>query len=286
MLTIASALGDMFSIPILCYAFLVGIIASVAFGVIGSYVVIKRISYIAGAISHSILGGIGGALYCQEKFGWSYFEPLYGAICSALLSALIIGIMTKKSQQRSDTVIGAIWAIGMACGVLFFSQLSDGSNTIHTYLFGSILLVNANDLIIVGILDVVILSLVLLFYDKFLAICFDDEFSELRGINVNFYYLLLLCLVALTIVLLVQIVGIIMLIALLTLPTAVATNFTKKLSIIMLLSVIFCMIFTTGGLFLSYPLNAPSGPVIIIIAGASYLTVLIAKKLYHTIKNR
>ena len=284
MLIFANTFADIFSIPLLRYAFLVGIIASIAFGIIGSYVVVKRISYIAGAISHSILGGIGAALYCQEKFNWIYFKPLYGAIISAILAAIIIGLTTKKSQQRSDTVIGAIWAIGMALGVLFFFQLDSGDKTIHTYLFGSILLVNKADLIIVGVLDSIILAIVLLFYDKFLAICFDDEFSELRGVRVNVYYLTLLCLVALTIVLLVQIVGIIMLIALLTLPAAISCNFTKKLSIMMLISIILCMFFTSGGLFLSYPLKVPSGPIIILIAGIAYLMVLISKKIYYTLK--
>ncbi|UDQ98493.1 metal ABC transporter permease [Lentisphaerota bacterium WC36G] len=262
-----------------------GIIASLTFGIIGTFVVVKRISYIAGAISHSILGGIGVALYCQEKLDWSYSHPLLGALISALLAAIIIGLMTRKSHQRIDTVIGAIWAIGMATGVLCIAKLEEGYKSIHSYLFGSIALTGQQDLIIVSILGVLILIIVMLFYDKLLAICFDSEFSELRGIKVDFYYILLLCLIALTIVILVQMIGIIMLIALLTLPAAVACNFFTKLSSIMISSVIICMLFTTSGFFLSIPLKSAVGPVIIIVAGISYLTILVTKYLYFKIKN-
>jgi len=253
------------------YAFIVGIISSVPFGIVGTYVVTKRISYIAGAISHSILGGIGAALYFN-------FSPTLGAIASALISAFIIGFVSMYAKQREDSVIGSVWAIGMALGIMFISQTSAYTASLTSYLFGNILLISRTDLIVISILSLIVLLICCCFYSKFLAICFDEEHARSRGINVGFYYLLLLCLTAITIVLLVRIVGIIMVIALLTLPSAVASYFSKKLSSMMIISIIFCAFFTTVGLGTSFIYNLPSGPTIIIFAGFIYILIAIVSE--------
>ncbi len=260
-------------IVFLRYAFLIGLMASVAFGVIGSLVVARRISYIAGSISHSVLGGLGIALYVQRAVGISWFHPLLGAVIAALLSALIIGWVSLYARQREDTVIGAIWSIGMAIGLLFLAK-TPGYVDPMSYLFGNILLISQHDLILVFLLDVVIVSTVAIFYNRILAVCFDDEFARLRGIRVELYYLLMLCLVALTIVLLVTVVGIVLVIAMLTLPAAIAGQFSGKLSHMMMLSIVVCALFTVSGLSASYYLDMPGGPIIIAMLGAAYLLIL------------
>lgn len=257
-------------IPFLRYAMIVGVMAGVAFGVIGTYVVTRRISYIAGAISHSVLGGIGAALYCQKQLGWSWCHPMLGAVLAALLSAAIIGVVSMTSRQREDTVIGAMWALGMAAGLLFIAK-TPGYIDAMSYLFGNILMISRTDLWIVGALDLVVVATGMLCYEKFLAICFDEEFALLRGVPTRFYYLLLLGLTALTVVLLVSVVGIVMVIALLTLPAAVASHCARRLWQMMILSVLFCMLFTTSGVTVSYLYDTPTGPTIILIAGAVYL---------------
>ena len=255
------------------YAFTVGIISSIPFGIMGTYVVTKRISYIAGAISHSVLGGIGAALYFN-------FNPTVGAIAAALIAAFIIGLVSMYAKQREDSVIGSVWAIGMALGIMFISKTSAYTASLMSYLFGNILLISQADLIVISILSLMVLLVCCFCYNKFLAICFDEDHARSRGINVGFYYLLLLCLTAVTIVLLVRIVGIIMVIALLTLPSAVAGYFSKKLSSMMILSIIFCMFFMMVGLGISFIYNLPSGPTIIIFAGVIYIfiTILWVKK--------
>ena len=250
------------------YAFIVGIISSIPFGIVGTYVVTKRISYIAGAISHSVLGGIGAALYFN-------FNPTVGAIAAAIIAAFIIGLVSMYAKQREDSVIGSVWAIGMALGIMFISKTSAYTASLMSYLFGSILLISKTDLIIISILSLIVLLSCCCFYNKFLAICFDEEHARSRGINVGFYYLFLLCLTAITIVLLIRIVGIIMVIALLTLPSAIAAYFSKKLSFMMILSIIFCAVFTTVGLGASFIYNLPSGPTIIIFAGIVYIFITI-----------
>ena len=271
-----SALFDP-QIPFFRYAFLSGIAASVAFGIVGTYVVTRRITYIAGAISHCVLGGIGASLYLRAVMKWDWLNPMYGAVFAALLAALIIGFVSLRAKQREDTVIGALWSVGMAVGILFIAK-TPGYVDPMSYLFGNILLVSKQDLSLVLGLDALVLVLALLFYNKFLAVCFDEKFARLRGINVEFYYLLLLCLTALTVVLLVTVVGIVMVIALLTLPAAVAGQFSSRLWKMMILSIILSMFFTSAGIALSYGSDLPSGPVIIVIAGVSYLLSITYKK--------
>jgi len=256
----------------LLYATLTGVVASVAFGIVGTYVVVRRITYIAGAIAHCILGGIGIALYLQGHFHIAWITPMLGAVVSALFSALVIGMVSMYGKQREDAVISAMWAVGMALGVLFIA-ITPGYLSPMSYLFGDILMVSRTDFYIVIALDVVIILLCLLFYNKFLAVCFDEYFARIKGVRVDFYYLLLLCLTALTIVLLISVVGLIMVIALLTLPAAIAGHFTNRLWKMMVLAILLSIFFTCSGLALSFSWNLPSGSVIIILAGSCYLLV-------------
>jgi zinc transport system permease protein len=266
------------SILFVRYALIAGLLGSVSFGIIGSYVVARRISYIAGAIAHSSLGGIGAGLYVQAKFGVSWFTPIVGAIIAALISGILISYVSLYARQREDTVIGAIWAIGMTTGLLFITR-TPGNVDPMSYLFGNILLIRRVDLIIIAILDCVIIILSVLFYHRFLAVSFDEEFARVRGVRVGLFYLLLICLTALTVVLMVTVVGIVMVIALLTLPAAVAGLFSKQLWQMMIFASLICMLFTVLGLWFSYVYDLPSGANIIMVAGALYLVSVIGARL-------
>jgi zinc transport system permease protein len=251
-----------------------GVLASVACGVIGTYVVARRITYIAGGIAHCVLGGMGAARYFQTVHGWEWLHPLYGAVAASLLAAAIIGVVSLRARESEDTVIGALWAIGMAVGVLFISRTPGYNEDLMGYLFGNILMVTPGDVWLIAALDIAIVGLALLFYNQFLAVCFDEEFARLRGLNVEAYYLLLLALTALTVVLLISVVGVVMVVALLVLPVAVAGHFSRKLWQMMALSVALGVTFTTTGLAVSYGPDLPSGATIIVIAGAVYLLVV------------
>jgi len=266
-------------------AILVGIISSFSFGIIGTYIITRRISYIAGAISHCVFGGIGASLFLQNRIGITWFTPMVGTVISALLAAVVIGLASLYGRQREDTVIGTIWALGMASGVLFI-DLTPGYFDISSYLFGDILLISNADIWIVAGLDLTIVLLSFFFYNKLIAVCFDDEFARLRGINSSLFYLLLLCLTALTVVLLVRVVGIIMVIALLTIPSAIASYFAKRLWQMMAVAVALCMVFTSSGLALSYSYNISSGPAIIIVAGITYMLVISGSWVFQTQKKQ
>src|SRR6056297_2967322 len=244
-----------------------GLLATVGCGVMGSYVVVQRISLLAGAIAHAVLGGMGIAWY----YG---LDPLGGALVAAVIAALVIGWVKLRFAEREDTAISAIWALGMAVGILFIAKTPGYS----VDLMGYLLMMSSSDLQLIAALDVVILGLVAFLYRQFLAVCFDPEFARVRGLNVERYYLLLLVLVALTVVMLIQVVGLILVIALMTLPAAIAGRFTQSLASMMGLAVLLGAVFTTGGLAISYAPDLPTGPVIIVLAGLAYLLAALLRR--------
>jgi len=245
-------------------AVMAGILASIGCGVMGTYVVVKRIAFLAGGIAHSVLGGMGAAVY----FG---FNPLGGALIAAIVSALLIGWVRLQWQQQEDTLISALWAIGMAVGILFISQTPGYQSDLMSYLFGNILMVSKQSLWLMAALDILLILLVAAYHRQFLAVVFDEEFARLRGIPVGFFYLLLLVMVALTVVLLIQVVGLILVLALLTLPAAIAAHYVHSISRMMLLSTVLGSLFSIFGLALSYQPDLPAGPSIILLAGLVYI---------------
>ena len=242
-----------------------GLLASIGCGLMGPYVVVKRIAFIAGGIAHSVLGGMGAALY----FGYS---PLAGALLAAVLAALLIGWVRLRWRAEEDTLIGALWAIGMAVGLLFIAKTPGYQTDLMSYLFGNILLVPTESLWFMAALDGLLLLLVLAYHRQFLAVAFDEEFARLRGIPVTFFYLLLLVMVAVTVVLLIQVVGLILVLALLTLPAAIAGHYVHSLGLMMLIATLIGGALNLAGLALSYGPDLPAGPTIILVAGGLYVT--------------
>ncbi len=254
------------------HALIACLLASIGCGIIGSYVVVKRIGFLAGGIAHSVLAGMGIAYFIGAS-------PLAGATIAALVAGFLIGWINLRWRQHEDVLIAAFWSVGMAIGILFISRTPGYSVDLMSFLFGNILLVSSQDLYLMLILDISIIVLVGVFYKQLLAAIFDDEFARLRGINVELFYILLLCMVALTVVLLIQIVGLILVLALIILPAASAAQFTRSLKSMMMFSVMLCMQITTTGLMISYQPDLPSGSTIIIIAGLFYVLSVIIQNI-------
>lgn len=255
-------------------AVIAALLASLGCGVMGTYVVVKRIAFIAGGIAHSVLGGMGAALY----FG---FAPLHGALPAAIVAALLIGWVRLHWRAQEDTLISALWAIGMAVGVLFISKAPGYQADLMSYLFGNILLVPRESLWFMVALDALLLVIVAVYFRQFLAVVFDEEFARLRGVPVGFFYLLLLVLVAVTVVLLIQVVGLILVLALLTLPAAVAGQYVNSLGRMMLIATMLGAALSVTGLALSYGPDLPAGPTIILLAGAVYTVSAISAQVLN-----
>ena len=259
---------EIFTYEFMRHALLAGFLASISCGIIGSYVVIKRIVFISGGIAHTAYGGIGLGYFLG-------INPMLGALGFTVLYAIGMGIVSDRSAQRSDTIIGVMWAAGMALGIVFVS-LSPGYTTdLMSYLFGNILVVPVMDIWLMLALNLIIVITVIALYEELKATSFDEEFARTAGLNTRLLNLVLLVLIALTIIVLIRAVGIILVIALLTIPAATAGRLTSSLKYMMIIAIILGMLFTSGGLLLSYVFDLPSGATIILLAGIVFMLVSI-----------
>lgn len=238
---------DMAVNPFLLSGLLAGLLASVACGLVGPYVVARRTVFLAGAIAHTAVGGVGAAIWLAVTFpnACGSVTPMHGALVVALAAAVIIGLLDHYACQQADTVIGALWAVGMAAGILLVKFTPGYYAHLMNYLFGNIALVGWNYVALLGVLDLLIVGVVLLLHKRFLALCLDEEQLALQGISVLGTHLVLLCLVALTVICLTQIVGLILVLALLTLPAASAQRFAGRLGTMMVVCTLLSMVLTT-----------------------------------------
>jgi zinc transport system permease protein len=257
-------LSEILQYDFMRHALMVGLLVSIACGVVGTYVVVKRIVFISGGISHTAYGGVGLGYLLG-------IPPMVGATAFTVLAALAMGEVSQRAKQREDTIIGIMWAVGMALGVIFVKLSPGYTGDLMSYLFGSILAVPLSDLYLILALDVVIVLVVLLFHDQFTLTAFDEEFAQVIGLKTRFYNQLLLVLIALTVVVMIRAVGIILVIALLTIPSATAALFTRSMTGMMVLSMVLSAIFTMGGLFISYIFDLPSGATIILLSALGFL---------------
>ena len=246
------------------HALAAGLLASVICGIMGTLVVVNRIVFLSGGIAHASYGGIGMAFY----FGWSY---LLGTLGFALAAAMLMAAVSLKAKHRADTIIGVIWAIGMALGIILIDLTPGYHVDLMSYLFGSILTVPKSDLYIMLAIGVGIAFLTLYYYEDLLALSYDEEFAQIRGVPVKGLYFGMIALLAVTIVMVIQVVGLILVIALLTIPPFIVERYATSLFQMMVGSILLGAVFTTSGLWLSYRFNLTSGASIILVAGIAFL---------------
>lgn len=269
---------DAIHFPFFQRALAAGLLASIACGVIGAYVVVKRVATISGGLAHSAFGGVGLAYFLG-------FNPMIGAAGFGVLSALGIGVAYRRLRDGFDTLIAIVWSVGMAVGILLIAVTPGYAPDLTTYLFGSVLLVPGTYLWIAGSLDVIILLVVVALFAELRAVAFDEEFGEVVGLPVEALFLILLVLVALAVVTLIRVVGVILVIALLTIPASIARQWCDSLSRIMIYGTVIGSVCTVSGLFASFwlsdavSLNAPAGPLIVLIATAFYGGSVVANRL-------
>jgi len=253
-------------------AFISALLASIACGFIGTYIVARRIVFISGGITHSSFGGIGISYYLG-------FNPVLGAAVFSILSALGIEYISKKTEVREDSAIGILWSMGMALGIIFIFLTPGYSPNLMTYLFGSILTVNTTDLLLMGLNTLIIVVFFLIFYRIILYISFDEEFARAHKVPVMLFNNILLIMVALTIVLSIRVVGIILVISFLTLPQTTANIFTKDFKKMIGFSVLFGCLGSFSGLIISYYANIPSGASIIFSFAVIFIVAKVLKEL-------
>ncbi|ADP76863.1 ABC-3 protein [Methanothermus fervidus DSM 2088] len=246
-------------------------LAGIACGIIGTYVVVKRIVFIAGGISHAAFGGIGLGYFLN-------LNPILTSLPFTSVLATMMGIIVEKSDVSEDVVIGILWAVGMAIGILFVNLTPGYVSGLFTYLFGNILMISKSDLILMTILDTIILTTVFLFNKEFTAISFDEEYAEALGVPTTIFYLFLLNLVAISIIMIIKAMGIILTIALLTIPAAIGKKYTSRIESMMKIAAFIAIISSLIGLELSYLLNLSSGATIVLVLAILFIITHITKE--------
>lgn len=253
-------------------ALLAAVLAAVSCGIIGTYIVSKRIVFISGGITHASFGGIGMGYF----FG---INPILGAAVFAVLSALGIEYASRKTDIREDSAIAILWALGMAIGVIFVYMTPGYAPNLLSYLFGNILTVGSTDLFLLLGLCVIILIFFALQFKNILYIAFDEEYARARRLPVNLIKYIMISLVALTIVFNIRVVGIILVISLLTIPQTIANMFVKRFFNIMVFAVLIALLGTVSGLILSYLFDIPSGAAIIFFLVILFFIARLVKEL-------
>jgi zinc transport system permease protein len=265
---------DLLSYSFMQHAIIAVVLISICIGIVGTLVTVNRMVFLAGGIAHGSYGGIGIAIF----FG---FMPLLGAGLFATLLAVVIAALSYQNRERIDPVIGAMWAAGMAVGIVF-TDLTPGYNVdLMSYLFGSIISVSKTDLYIMISLDILILLLVSFFHKELLALSFDSEFAKLRGVKTKLLYYILLVIIAFSIIATIRAVGLILVIALMSIPTFIAERFSNSLYKMMFISFILTLFFSICGLLLSYYFDISSGATIILVAALSFFVFSIISALPH-----
>jgi len=258
-------------------ALIAGILVSIITGIIGSLIVVNKMVFLSGGIAHSAYGGLGLSIY----FG---LPMLLSTSFFSVFVTIIIAMLTYQKRENLDTIIGVTWAIGMSFGILLVDLTPGYNSDLMSYLFGSILAVTSDDILFMTILLIFILLTLLFFYRDILAVSYDSEYANLRGIKTRFFYTLILILSALSIVIAIKIVGLILVIALLTIPIYIAQKFCNTLFITMILSGFFSILFTIFGLVVSYKYDLSSGPSIILVSSLSMFAIIFIQFVKRKVK--
>ena len=258
-----SNLLELFQYTFFQHALLGSLFASIACGIIGTYIVTRRLVFTSGGITHASFGGIGIGLYTG-------ISPLLAAAVFSTLSAFGVEWLSKRSDMREDSAIAVFWTFGMAIGIIFSFLAPGFTPDLSSYLFGNILTITQGDIWILAILSIVLIAFFTLFMRPIIAIAFDREFARSQQMPVALFEYILMMFIALTIVACLRMVGIVLAISLLTLPQMTANLFTYSFKRIIGLSILIGYIGCLGGLLLSYQLQVPSGAAIIFVSVLIY----------------
>lgn len=265
--------------PFLQIVMLAGLASAVASGVVGPLVVSRRLAFMAGGIAHSVLGGLGIA-------HWLGALPLLGALLAAVASALLIAFASLRARENEDMLIGALWAVGMAVGIIALAQAPGYSVNLMSYLLGSLLMATRDQVMLMLGLNALMLGLLWLSYRPLAATLFDPEFAALRGVPTGLLYACFLIVVALAVVVLVHTVGLVMVMALVTLPAATARLGTARLPAMMLAACGAALLAVSVGLATAYAGDLPAGATIVLCAALLYLAGLLIRHLMERRRRR
>ncbi|BBM35556.1 metal ABC transporter permease [Pseudoleptotrichia goodfellowii] len=263
-------------------ALIVGFLSSICCGIIGTYIVNKKMVFISSSISHASYGGIGIGIYLVYFFRLPMKDPLIFGLIFSILSGILILILKDFFNVEGDLGIGMVMSLGMAVGIIFSFMTPGYQSDMSTYLFGNILLSNNSNIISLLILDIITVIFFIIFYKGIVYTSFDEKLYRLYGVPVYFINYFMVMLISSAIIINIKTIGIILIISILTIPQAAASMVAKKYNIIILLSVFFSFLGILFGLYFSYTLNIPSGPSIIV----SLIILIVFVKLFSFLRKK
>ncbi|MGM0609089.1 MAG: metal ABC transporter permease [Candidatus Muiribacteriota bacterium] len=255
---------DFLTYEFIRHAFISGFIISIPCGIIGSLIVVNKMVFASEGIAHASFGGIGLAIFLG-------LSPYLGAVTFSIAAALFTAFLTINRKSRTDAATGVVMSLSMAVGIMLINMAPGYATEPMTYLFGNILTVSLQDIIVISVLSIIILFISVFYYKKILAVSYDPVFSEVKGVKVRFYYYLIYLLIGLSVIVVVKISGIVLFIALLTIPPMIVEKYTKNLKQMYLFSSLLTVLITQGGLYFSIIFNLSSGSAIVILAGIIYM---------------
>ena len=270
---------EFFQNPMIILALLAGIAASVIGGTVGTLVVVRRISFISGSISHSVLAGIGFCIWLERAYDLQWLSPIAGALVAAIVSALFIARAERTLKEREDSIIATVWAAGMALGIVLIAKTPGYTADLSNVLIGNILWVTPYDVVVLMGLALISVIFVAFMFQRLKLLAFDPDEAKLQGINVERLYSALLVLVGMTVVALTQVVGIVLVMTMLTLPQLFSGLFTKRLSSMMICSVMVSIFCTVSGLIAAWTLDWPAGASIALTSVVAYLVGMVGKRI-------
>ena len=255
---------EIFNYAFMRNALIVGILSSICCGIIGTYIVNKKMVFISSSISHASYGGIGIGVYLIYFFKLPLNDPLIFGLIFSILSGVLILILKDFFGVNGDLGIGIMMSFGMAIGIIFSFMTPGYQADMSTYLFGNILLSNSTNIISLLILDIITIIFFVIFYKAIVYSSFDENFYKLYGVPVKFVNYFMIIIISSAIIINIKTIGIILIISILTIPQATAAIIAKKYSVIIYLSILFSFLGILFGLLFSYIFNIPSGPAIIV----------------------
>ena len=271
-----------FSIPLIQNMFAATALACILCGTVGAYAVVGRKVAVTGGIAHTTFGGVGFAYYVMSVYGISWMSPMAGALLFSVTAAVVMVVCRRADGVREDTVIGALWAVGMAAGVVFMCYMDRSvivPSSYESILFGNMLLIDSGKLAVMAAVSASVLAAVMFFYRDFRIMTFDRVHAKVSGMNVAALDLLLHVLIAVTCVMVANVVGIVMIIALMTVPAAIGSIVSRGMAGTMAAGVVSALAMSFLGLLLSLAMDTPPGATVVLVLGAAFVVVLAVRRL-------
>jgi len=276
-------LADLLTFDFLRHTFITGLLIGIIGPLLGTFIVVRRLSLIADALSHVTLAGIAFGLFLEKKTAITFITPFYGGMGFSVIGAVLIEKLREVYKSYQEIGIPIILSAGVGLSVIFISLADGFNNDLFNYLFGSVSAVSLTDLYTIIAISVIVITVIILFYKELVTLSFDEDHASISGIHAKHIHFLFIILTALVIAATMRIVGVLLVSALMTLPVAAAMRLTKSFKQTMLVSMLFGEIAVIIGLVTGYYFSIPPGGTIVMVSVVILLLAIFKNSIFSKI---